>query len=694
MIRGIKIALSFFTLFIGLQAYSQVAAPSLRCISVNPNGSITLNWVPPNDPLNQFVTYVVGTSTAVGGPYNEVTAGPLALNSFTIPVNANLNSFFAYVRTVYNNGTGGTDSSQSVILRSIFPQITANTDTTASIIWNPIATPNLGTNLGFYTIFRQIGNGPWVNLGTSNYGFESWNDDGFKVCSDTVRYRIETQDISGCISVSSVVEGNFEDITPPQTPIVDSITVNPNTCHVSLHWRPSTSEDTWGYVIYYYDTINGVYVTRDTIIGRFSTTFIDSLINTSTDAHQYAVAAFDTCLRGIPPTSNTSSIDSEHKTVHLKIEPDYCGASVSLTWNNYIGWDDLHHYDVYMSTNNQAFKLLDTVGFPDTTYTVIDVDLRNVLCFFVRARNEDKTKSSSSCKVCALSTATIVPDLHHLARVSVVDNDSVEAFFYTDSTISASAYVLLRSLRKDGVYMEVARLPYTGRSQMTMYDGSARVSETDYYYKVMIEDSCGFEIATSNIAKTIHLKGIFDKRIYVNRIDWNEYFGWDSLGNGVETYELYRLTGDFQVPELIYSSESDMYYVDEMLPLITEGLHVCYEVKAIQDIENVFGIQEESLSNRVCLGDNLVLWVPNAFAPNRVNQIFKPVIAFGDYRNYKLTIFSRLGDVLFESTDIDIGWNGESNGIRAEPGAYVWQIEINNVAGERIYERGSVILLR
>lgn len=55
------------------------------------------------------------------------------------------------------------------------------------------------------------------------------------------------------------------------------------------------------------------------------------------------------------------------------------------------------------------------------------------------------------------------------------------------------------------------------------------------------------------------------------------------------------------------------------------------------------------------------LWVPNAFTPDGdgKNDIFKPVADCPVY-DYRLRIFNRWGEQVFESRDIDEGWNGSS----------------------------------
>ncbi len=70
------------------------------------------------------------------------------------------------------------------------------------------------------------------------------------------------------------------------------------------------------------------------------------------------------------------------------------------------------------------------------------------------------------------------------------------------------------------------------------------------------------------------------------------------------------------------------------------------------------------------------LWIPNAMQPNSANDevsTFKPK-GIG-IEKYKLEVFSQWGDKLFESNDLEIGWDGSFNGTPQAQGVYVWKIE-------------------
>ncbi|MEO6132356.1 MAG: gliding motility-associated C-terminal domain-containing protein, partial [Saprospiraceae bacterium] len=56
-------------------------------------------------------------------------------------------------------------------------------------------------------------------------------------------------------------------------------------------------------------------------------------------------------------------------------------------------------------------------------------------------------------------------------------------------------------------------------------------------------------------------------------------------------------------------------------------------------------------------------FLPNAFTPNfdGKNEIYKPEGLSAGVKFYSLTIWSRWGEQLFETSDPETGWNGQKN---------------------------------
>ncbi|MBP6303179.1 MAG: gliding motility-associated C-terminal domain-containing protein [Bacteroidia bacterium] len=89
------------------------------------------------------------------------------------------------------------------------------------------------------------------------------------------------------------------------------------------------------------------------------------------------------------------------------------------------------------------------------------------------------------------------------------------------------------------------------------------------------------------------------------------------------------------------------------------------------------------------------IFVPNAFTPNgnALNEVFMPVMT--DVDEFQLLIYNRWGELVFESSSIDKGWDGTFNGKPAQQDAYVWMVFFKGkTSGSRKNISGSVTLLR
>ena len=96
---------------------------------------------------------------------------------------------------------------------------------------------------------------------------------------------------------------------------------------------------------------------------------------------------------------------------------------------------------------------------------------------------------------------------------------------------------------------------------------------------------------------------------------------------------------------------------------------------------------------------------PNAFSPiqtgstggyyqneGELNQIFHPYNAQG-VKEYRLMIFSRSGEQIFETTNLSQGWDGYFNGMLCPDGVYTWRAVGSYYDGSLFDMKGNVTLL-
>jgi gliding motility-associated-like protein len=99
--------------------------------------------------------------------------------------------------------------------------------------------------------------------------------------------------------------------------------------------------------------------------------------------------------------------------------------------------------------------------------------------------------------------------------------------------------------------------------------------------------------------------------------------------------------------------------------------------------------------------DRIIFYVPNTFTPDNdnFNEIFQPVFTSGfDPQDFNLLIFNRWGEIVFESNDASIGWDGtygSESGQLVKDGTYVWKIEFKEtMTDKRHTHTGHVNILK
>jgi gliding motility-associated-like protein len=92
--------------------------------------------------------------------------------------------------------------------------------------------------------------------------------------------------------------------------------------------------------------------------------------------------------------------------------------------------------------------------------------------------------------------------------------------------------------------------------------------------------------------------------------------------------------------------------------------------------ENEDGCRDTTIQE-ITIYDDLILYVPNTFTPdgNECNNVFTPVFSAPNLVDkYNLSIYNRWGELIFESNDKNIGWDGFYNLQLCKSDVYTWKI--------------------
>jgi hypothetical protein len=662
--------------FFFLKVNAQVAAPILRCVSVTSPTSATLSWISPPDPSGLFTEYQIFTSA------NGVTfsyAGSVtnyAQTSFVqAPSGTSTQSYYYYVVTISSAGTF--TSTPSDTLRSVFlNMIGAGTNGVANLNWNSGQTPLLPTSSTTYTLSREFPTGTWTSIYIGNK--QNYKDTIYR-CKVFYNYKVEISDALGCISVSNIKGDTCKNIQPPPVIVIDSVSVNA-AGQVTMGWQPSTDLDVFGYVIF---LSNGSGLTGvDTIYMHNNTSYTVTGASPGTSSIGYCVSPVDSC-------GNYAIPSVTYNTIFLSVPLyDLCSRTANLSWTPYTGLPKgILKYDIYCSVNGGNYSV---VGSSTTSsYTHVGLNPGDVYCYFIRVRNTDLSISASSNIQCFTATGLPGPAFVYINAVDVNStNKQIELLFTVDTTNPFKGSNIYKS--EDGVnFTKLAFVASSTLMPQKYVDTDVKTSEKNYYYTIQAADDCNNPGVWSDTSKSIVLHVTNDtKNIFFNTLTWDDYMKWNA---GVASFNIYRaVNGIFDPTPINNVPVGTKTYIDDVADYVSEQGKFSYYVEAVEGAGNIHGFMDKAKSNPADAYVEVSVFVPNAFAPRGINNVWLPIAQYVEKTDYKVMVFNRWGDKVFETHSDTEGWIGDG----ATDEVYVYLIEYKNARGEYIQLKGHVNVIR
>lgn len=681
--------MAFVWLLLGLtlfsfQAHAVLQPTNALCASVDQSGAITITWAAPPDPLGEFGEYNIYRATAAAGPYVLAgTAPTLVTTTFTDPVaDGRTGPHFYYVTTL-TNGVPAIESLPGDTVSTIHLQVFQSTPLGSAVLsWNHLAAPPGAADE--FTVWMEYPIGTLQQIGqvpgnTFSFQYE------IAICEDSLTFHIRRQG-QGCAFISNWTGDVFRDLTPPSVPIITAVTVDTSATGsglATIDWAPSPQDDTDGYIILF-DAPSGA-VIIDTVWGGGSSTFEWDESVAALGAESYTVAAFDTCLSGVPPSPNTSATQPFHTTVFLGHTYDLCAGIVRLSWSPYVGWD-VQEYRILVQVDGSTWTSAGVANAGSSSFEFPVQPFREY-CFVVEAVSSVGSARSLSNRTCVLTDSPGLPTFNYLRNVTVLDANTIQVVDSVDSAAEVTGYRLERSVN-GGPFEEIMLFgPVTGN--VIVYTDTDVVPETNgYRYRMVVLNACGDDALTSNLGSNIVLSAVPDLQ-GVNILTWNGYQSWSGTIGG---HIVYRQVADGPVVPIQVLPSFPWTFVDDVSALTATSGRFCYYVETVE-VGNGSGINATSRSNTVCAVQEELVYIPNAFITGGNNPIFKPQLAFADVADYELVIINRWGQVFWTTTDPEQGWDGTAGGRPAPLGIYAYYCRFRDGAGREFEKRGTVTML-
>jgi hypothetical protein len=464
---------------------------------------------------------------------------------------------------------------------------------------------------------------------------------------------------------------------------LDSVSVDLASQLTQLGWSPSLDTDVDRYIIL--QEINGVLTPIDTIFGYNNTSYLNLNSNPGNGPEIYGIAALDSC-------DNFGNASLLHHSIYLTHQVNGCLGKVDLAWSPYFGFNGISNYLIYVK-DNQPYTLAATVSGATQTFTYTNMNNSSTYCFYVRAMSNTGAISASSNEVCFVANVIDLADFTYM-NYATVENDFTAALkCYIDTAADIASYIVTRRKLPFGSNDTLGVfLIDTYDEFIRYYDNSTKAQEAAYEYKIFIIDACGNLTGVSNIGTTIFLQGEAMPG-FTNKLSWNFYKAWDGK---VATYNLYTCDDKLkQNPNLVASFDSTGKYFEHYVAEITpaDGT-ICYFIEALEGTGNQYGFLEKSYSNVICLEQEPVLYIPNAFVFGGLSKDFGPK---GIYENmaaeYNFSIWNRWGEKIFETKTPGQNWDATYKGSKVPIGVYVYMLDFTSIKGKSINSVGIVTVI-
>jgi hypothetical protein len=306
------------------------------------------------------------------------------------------------------------------------------------------------------------------------------------------------------------------------SPVLTSVSVQPETGRTEFTWILSESTDIAAYILYSYEGQDGHAI--DTIWDPTATSHIISNMAPKYSSVAYVVAAHRlSTVPGMPGC--TSPLSNVLSTIFCEAAADTCNKKITVSWNSYPSYPKVvTNYSVMLSVNSSPF-MEEASTLPDVTSFTIDNFITDAeYCFYVRANLEGGLFSTSN-KVCVLTGMQRPPEWINADYATVSDDSRIRISFSIDPLSEITQFLLERKTGTAGNYESIALLgPVNGSVLYTDAEADINVAN---YYRLSAINSCSIPITVSNIASNIVLS-LAVKGNELN-LTWNSYRQWMGL---------------------------------------------------------------------------------------------------------------------------------------------------------------------
>ncbi len=519
----------------------------------------------------------------------------------------------------------------------------------------------------------------------------SWQSSCLHIRKQPYPFNIKAEDNSKPVSLVDIKNISILVVGPA----VENVTISSTTTNINLNWSPNYCPNTKGYYVYRRISPSGFvhdfcqvgvpastgYTKIATVNGINNTSYND---NTITQGHEYCYlittffedgaegyASEEVCerlIRGIPTITNVSVVSTNESTGEI-----------------YIAWAKPTEIEIGTAPGPYEYILYRSEGFTGESLVQIE-SFSNLDDTIFNDSGLNTKEKSYSYKVELYNNEPgnrFLIGAPHIASSVFLNFEQMENAlklkFNRNVPWVNNEYSVFRYIESTSTYDSI------GTTANAYYIDDGLINGHEYCYYVRSSGSYSVEgilnplinlsqinceqaiDTTAPCPPTVTAQSFCDS-VY-NEVKWD--FS-DTCNNDVMNYKLYYspfLDAAFEVIATVNASTTNFLHFPEL------GMAGCYYVTAVDSFAN-----ESLVSNKICLDNCSYYSLPNVFSPNGdgINDFFRPMDPYYFVEKINIQILNRWGQIMFETEDPDINWNGTNyrNGKYVSNGVYFYVCDV------------------
>ncbi|MEA3496544.1 MAG: gliding motility-associated C-terminal domain-containing protein [Bacteroidota bacterium] len=334
------------------------------------------------------------------------------------------------------------------------------------------------------------------------------------------------------------------------------------------------------------------------------------------------------------------------------------------------GWgNNLYQYDLEAGSDNQIIKSRVKIATYSGYFGAIQIARDGKIYV---AEDQNKYLGVINCPNKKGIECNFVTNGFHLngkessfGLPTFISTPLFSSFSYKGECIGDSTYFQFGGSKADSILWNFGE-PASGSENISTLDNPAHLYQSEKTFTVTVKAYYG-GITTSNL-----------KNISIHSIP--------EIDLGKDTS---LCLGSFTILDVSFPNSSYLWQDGSVRSTYIASDSGLYYVKVTNDCGSTSDSIILSFTDCSCN-----LFIPNAFSPNDddKNEVFIPITNC-NISNYKLLIFNNWGEQIFESVNINEGWNGNYNTQKSPEGVYFYILtaNIHGISHEKRFGRFKLI---